>query len=146
MKKIVFNSILPSPYDVHFSNFSPSLIEIEGIIYPTVEHAFQAQKTLDMVERLFISGLPTPGKARQMGRKLQLRKDWEEVKYDIMVVCLRKKFSATQYKRILAETRDAEIIEAAERWNDTEWGIGKDGTGKNLLGKALMQVREEMKT
>ena len=61
------------------SNFFPSPIRFEGMVYPTVEHAFQAAKTMDMAKRKMIAGLPSPGQAKREGRKVTLRPDWEEV-------------------------------------------------------------------
>jgi len=142
---IVFNSPEYSDYDKHFSNFSPSPISYDGDEYPTVEHAYQAQKaTTDMVRKL-IEDQPTPGKAKRMGRVITKRSDWEEIKYDIMVGCLREKFKIPEYKEILLGTGDEELIEDASQWDDQVWGRGKYGNGKNLLGKALMQVREEIR-
>ena len=37
------------------SNFSPSLLEYEGLTYPTLEHAFQAAKSLDPARRIEIA-------------------------------------------------------------------------------------------
>ena len=67
------------PY-AFLSNFFFSPIEYEGITYPTVEHAFQAAKTLNPIERQAIADLPTPGAAKRAGRQVTLRKDWEDVK------------------------------------------------------------------
>jgi hypothetical protein len=144
LNKIIFNAKKPSGYDEYFSNFADSPITIDDIKYPTVEHAFQAHKTISPTLRVEMAQMPTPGKAKRAGRRVSLRPDWEEVKYDVMVVCLREKFKIELYKKILLCTQDVEIIEDAAQWNDTEWGIGKDGKGKNLLGKALMQVRKEL--
>ena len=74
------------------SNFSKSKIKYEGVTYPTVEHAFQAAKSLNNLKRLEIDSAPTPGQAKRIGRRVNLRPDWEEVKIDIMRDCLRLKF------------------------------------------------------
>ncbi|MBT6047711.1 MAG: NADAR family protein [Candidatus Scalindua sp.] len=143
--QIIFSAKKPSGYDQYFSNFAHSPITIEGIEYPTVEHAFQAHKTFNNTIRKEIAQLKTPGKSKRAGNKVNLRPDWEEVKYDIMVMCLREKFKIDLYKKILLCTQDAELIEDAAEWNDAIWGIGKNGKGTNLLGKALMKVRKELK-
>jgi len=66
-----------------------------------------------------------------------------EVKYDIMKKALRAKFTQHKdLKKILLETGDAELIENAPK--DYQWGCGSKGTGLNLLGKALMDIREEL--
>jgi len=143
--KIVFNAPKPSVYDQVFSNFVASPVEMDGIVFPTVEHAYQAAKTLDMAERKRIASLPTPGKAKRAGRGVELRPDWEEVKYKIMKVLLYQKFSEEPFKGNLLGTEDAVIVEDASAWNDKIWGVGRDGKGQNLLGRCLMEVRDMLK-
>src|ERR1041385_244954 len=75
------------------SNFWPAEIEFEGITSPTVEHAYQSAKTLDMAERRRIAALPTPAEAKTAGRALSQRPGWEQVKFDVMERCVREKFT-----------------------------------------------------
>lgn len=130
------------------SNFYESPCEFEGVVYPTVEHAFQAAKTLDQLERQEIAAAPTPGKAKRMGRKVQLREDWELVKTDVMRECLKSKFSHPVLKMQLLATKDATLIEGTT-WHDRCWGICTcpecKGAGENRLGKLLMELREELR-
>jgi len=141
---ITFNEPIQNEYDNVFSNFNYSAIEINGVDYPTVEHAYQAQKTLDKDERIRIASLKAPVLAKKAGRNVEIRDDWEEVKYDVMVECLREKFKIKKFKEALLDTGEEEIAEDAREWNDCVWGLGRSGKGQNLLGKALMQVREEI--
>lgn len=133
------------------SNFyeQPHFITDEmGISYITVEHYFQAAKTLDKVERKRISILDTPGKAKRAGRGVSLRPDWEEVKTDVMRRALMKKFSDPLMKAKLLETGDAELIEG-NHWHDNVWGSCQcskcQNTGENRLGKLLMEIRKELR-
>ena len=112
------------------SNFAASEIEFEGIVFPTVEHAFQAAKTLNMTKRKEIAALPSPGHAKRAGRSVELRPDWEEIKIDVMLECVRKKFQIP------------ELLVEGNWWKDTFWGMC-EGRGQNNLGKILMKVREE---
>ena len=66
------------------SNYYHSPIVFEGIHYPTVEHAFQAAKTLNNNKRLEIARMRTPGEAKKAGRTVSLRPDWEKIKFDLM--------------------------------------------------------------
>src|SRR5205807_5124608 len=75
------------------SNFYPAEVVYEGITYPTVEHAYQSAKTLDMNQRRRIAALSAPAEAKTEGRKLPLRPDWEQVKTQVMEDCIRYKFS-----------------------------------------------------
>lgn len=131
------------------SNFYDSPIAIDGITYPTVEHFFQAQKTLDQDERLKIADAATPGRAKRLGRTVSLRKDWEVVKDDVMRIGLRAKFSDEKLKIRLLATNDEELIEG-NWWHDNYWGSCScpkcNSQGKNTLGKLLMELRNELRT
>jgi hypothetical protein len=73
-------------------------------------------------------------------RSRPLRTDWEEVKDDIMRAAVLRKFEThADIRAVLLATGDEEIVENAPR--DRYWGIGSDGTGKNMLGKILMETR-----
>ncbi len=129
-----------------YSNFHPSIIVDDfGIKYPTVEHVFQASKTLNRNERRRIARMKTPAEAKKYGRKVKLRDDWEEVKVSIMKAFVRQKFSNNPaLKKILLNSGNA-IIEEQNNWSDTFWGIDeRTGKGENHLGRILMEIREEL--
>ncbi|MEO1432774.1 MAG: NADAR family protein [Cyanobacteria bacterium J06633_8] len=128
-----------------FSNFSPHGVELDGYWWKTTEHYFQAQKFIGTHHLEEIQQAKTPKQAASMGRdrKRPLRGDWEEVKDDIMRKAILKKFEThPEIREILLATGDEEIIENAP--GDYYWGCGKDGSGKNMLGKILMEVREKL--
>jgi ribA/ribD-fused uncharacterized protein len=65
---------------------------------------------------------------------------WEDIKVDVLRVAVRKKFeSYSQLENLLLSTGDEELIEANP--DDYFWGEGKDGSGKNMMGQLLMEVR-----
>lgn len=120
-----------------------SWLPCEGVFYPTAEHAYQAAKTDNKTERRRIAYLPTAGAAKREGRKLTLRRDWEQIKLRVMYTIVRVKFNANPgLAQMLINTGDAELIEG-NAWGDTFWGTCK-GVGRNELGKILMRVREEL--
>ncbi len=85
----------------------------------------------------------TPKDAARMGRERTrpLRRDWEQVKDDIMRQAVLYKFKThTDIRDILLSTGNAEIVENSPI--DFYWGCGADGSGKNMLGKILMEVRD----
>ncbi len=126
------------------SNFSDSWISYQGIRYPTVEHAYQAQKTYDAAVRKSIAALKSPGQAKRKGRAVKLRKDWESVKVNIMTELVRLKFQQhPDLQEQLLQTGEAKLVEG-NTWNDRFWGVC-GGVGKNWLGRILMQVREEIR-
>ncbi len=126
-----------------FSNFSPHGFELDGLYWPTSEHYFQAQKFVGTPHLEKIRLVKTPKDAARMGRERTrpLRQDWEKVKDDIMRKAVLCKFKThTDIKDILLSTGNAEIVENSPI--DFYWGCGVDGSGKNMLGKILMEVRE----
>jgi N-glycosidase YbiA len=126
------------------SNFYPATVIYEGLIYPDVEHAYQSAKTLDMSERRRIAALPTPAEAKHAGEALKYRDDWLQVKYQVMLLCVRDKFTRNPELRArLLSTGDA-YLEEGNTWNDQIWGVYQ-GKGTNWLGKILMQVRSELR-
>lgn len=146
------------------SNFHPSQVKLYGIDYPTVEHAFQAAKTMDLAERDAIRLAYTPGIAKRLGRRVHLREDWEQRKIGFMETLLRRKFDlGSKLWLQLRETIPAELVEG-NHWNDRFWGAtwtliaadsertieetwaeeeGRFLTGRNQLGILLMKIRDE---
>ncbi|QJX73037.1 putative DNA repair ATPase [Faustovirus] len=127
-----------------FSNFSRHQFEINGVVWRTSEHYFQAMKTDDPVKQEAIRLAPTPAAAAKMGRdrRLGLRADWDAIRDDVMMTALRAKFTAHDaIKRILVSTGTCEIVEHTAK--DRYWADGGDGTGQNRLGLLLMQLRAE---
>lgn len=136
------------------SNFFPVEIEHQGIKYPSVEHYYVAMKVKNDQQidgkyigyvdcRELISKIKTPGEAKRFGRTLKIRKDWDNVKFDVMLWGVREKFKKEELREMLLNTGDQQLIEG-NFWNDTYWGVCK-GVGENNLGKILMRVREEVK-
>ena len=128
-----------------FSNFAPYPVRMDGKVWPTSEHYFQAQKFKDAKHRESIRQTKSPMIAARMGRdrKKPLRRDWESVKVGIMRDVVRAKFSQhDDIRQVLLSTGNAKIVEHTE--NDSYWGDGGDGSGKNVLGRILMEVREEL--
>jgi hypothetical protein len=119
-------------------------IEYEGVIYPTVEHAFQAAKTLDPNERQAVRSAASPGKAKRVGRRVTMRPDWHLVKLEIMEDLVRQKFTNDpELRKKLLRTGNKPIQEG-NTWGDTFWGVCR-GKGKNHLGRIIMKVREELR-
>jgi ribA/ribD-fused uncharacterized protein len=110
--------------------------------YKSVEHAFQALKTLDMLEREAIRSARSPSEAKAMGRTVKLRPDWDDKKIGFMRMLVRQKFSTNPLRSELMATGEAELIDG-NYWHDTFWGMC-GGVGTNHLGKILMEVRREI--
>jgi N-glycosidase YbiA len=129
----------------YLSNFWPAPITLKGVVWPTTEHYFQAQKFAGTAHEEAIRRVASPMIAARMGRSRarRLRDDWDAVKEPIMLEVLRAKF--TQHPDLgerLRATGDALLVE--QRARDAYWGDGGDGHGLNRLGALLMQVRGEL--
>lgn len=122
------------------SNFFLCPVELDGIRYTSSEAAYQAQKTLDTrIRKQF--ALLTPAAAKGQGRRLPLRRDWEQVKDEAMRQVLKAKFDQNpDLQKLLLETRPRHL-EEGNTWGDTYWGT-VNGVGENRLGELLMELRE----
>jgi hypothetical protein len=121
------------------SNFYTAKIFYDGFWYPSLEHAYQASKTMIYDIRLYISNLDTAAQAKRYGKKMVLRPYWTDIKIDIMKDLIHKKFAIPELRIKLLETGQEEIVEL-NYWNDIFWGIC-NGIGENNLGKILMNER-----
>jgi ribA/ribD-fused uncharacterized protein len=137
--------------DYHFlSNFAPAQVMLDGVEYPTVEHAYQAAKTLEPGERERIRGASTPGLARKLGRKLTQHPDWPDRKVEIMRGLVWQKFEARpDLQKLLLATGDVELVEG-NTWHDNFWGNCRcsrctAAPGQNWLGRLLMEVRQGLR-
>jgi ribA/ribD-fused uncharacterized protein len=125
------------------SNFARYPQVVDGKTYKTNEHYFQSQKTLDPQVSDWIANAPTPFLAMRAGRSLregvEFRSDWEQVKVEVMLKGLRAKFQRPELAQKLLATGNAQLHENSP--TDVIWGK----KGKDLLGKLLMRVRDELR-
>ena len=139
------------------SHFHPSPVELDGESWATVEHYYQAQKSVDLRYRQAIRDASTPGVAKRLAahpqsspraakkswfgaNELMPRMDWSAVKLDIMRRADFAKFSQNpDLAELLRSTGDAELIEDSP--SEPFWGTGPDGLGDNWAGRVLMEVR-----
>lgn len=121
------------------SNMSESPITLGGVTYTCAEAAFQAAKLADKKARSMFGGI-SGSEAKKLGRKVQLRSDWEQIKVDVMRWVIHEKFRQNPQlaKRLLA-TGNEELIEGND-WGDRFWGVC-NGCGQNWLGRILTEER-----
>lgn len=123
------------------SNFYETPVTWNGLTYLNNEAAFQSAKTFS--DRECFTNLD-PSSAKKLGRKVQLRSDWENVKDDVMYEICKAKFSQNiELKKRLLSTGN-EHLEEGNTWGDKIWGT-VNGIGENRLGKILMRIREELR-
>lgn len=123
-----------------FSNFYVAPIELHGKQYATVEHYFQACKAQTRQGHEKIRKASTAAQAKRLGREVSLRPGWESIKAEVMRQALMAKFTQHEdLQEILLATGDRVIHEASP--TDPIWGW-MEGSGQDLLGKLLMEVRK----
>jgi ribA/ribD-fused uncharacterized protein len=149
------------------SNFYPSEIYYEGLKWPTVEHAYQAAKTLDLPSKQRIREAETAGEAKRLGQLVPLVSDWHNQRMPVMRDLLKLKFCAwrtddltdeattfafNQLSYSLMETFPLDLIEG-NHWHDTYFGVcygskkcecPSEGNGQNWLGRLLVNRREQL--
>lgn len=121
----------------------------------------KALLTGDTASAALILNSLDPGEQKALGRQVkgwkEKSKEWDRIKFDTVVEGTWLKFTqATEHggalRRKLLETGERELVEAAG--SDRVWGVGysaehagemRHNWGQNLLGKALMSVRERLK-
>jgi ribA/ribD-fused uncharacterized protein len=124
------------------NNYFPAPVELDGMMYPSVEHAYQAAKTFDAEARIRIQATASPDDAKILGRASVHRADWESVKLDLMRKLVHEKFRDKELRERLLRTGDALLIEGND-WGDTYWGRC-NGKGENHMGQILMEIRDAL--
>ncbi len=129
-----------------FSNFTAFPFDLDGKRWRTTEHYFQARKFSDEDYQEKIRLTASPMVAARLGRSraIPIRPDWESIKDDVMRAAVKAKFAAhPELRQLLLSTGDEPLIEKTTK--DHYWGCGTSGTGKNMLGVILMEVRTALR-
>jgi N-glycosidase YbiA len=125
------------------SNYYKARMHIHGRWWICVESPYQAAKTNDMAEKEAIWRATRANDARNLGQLVKVVPDWDKRKREIMKECCMAKFlQHADLREQLMETGNETLIE--DTTNDMYWGCGTDGTGQNVLGQVLMEVRYEL--
>ncbi len=122
------------------SNFADSDVVLDGVTYPTVEHAYQAAKTTDPVVREQIRRAWLPGIAKKLGQKVDVDPSWWRRRRELVRGLLVQKFATDPLKSKLAATAPHVLVEG-NWWGDIYWGVCRD-QGENWLGRILMSIRD----
>lgn len=121
------------------SNFYPTPVRFEGFTFACAEAAFQACKCPEQAWRF--EGIDGRD-AKSLGRRVQMRKDWNDIRLSVMEAVLRVKFSDPTLAAKLKATGKVKLVEH-NTWNDKFWGVC-NGSGENHLGQLLMKIRAEL--
>jgi len=129
-----------------FKNTSPHSFTLDGEQWRSAEHYVQAQRfnCSEIQAEVRESTYPFSAKTIARERPEALRPDWHEIRDAVVEKAVRSKFqSHPDLSEKLCATGEAEIIEASAMSH--HWGAGADGLGKNILGRILMKIRQDIK-
>ena len=127
------------------SNFEPVQIVYKNITYPSVEAAYMSAKSDESEWKTFCADPQnTPGKIKRKSKSITLSENWDAQKLIVMRECIAQKFKQEPFRTKLLQTRPA-YIQEGNRWGDKFWGVClKTNSGRNELGKLIMQIRKEL--
>ena len=120
-------------------------VSVQEWDFPSVEHAFQAEKTTDTKLKQKIELATDAREAKKIGRSLPLPSSWDKDRIGIMENLLRQKFSPYHNPELVQKligTGDEDLV--MDHPSDYFWGTGHDDSGENMLGKLLMHIRKEL--
>lgn len=137
------------PYGA-FSNLYRCAVELDGVVYPTAEHAYQAGKARKPAVRDWLMSAPSPALLAMAAHGLyywDITPGWSTNKFDRMRRALLAKF--TQHEdlgQLLLSTGNARLVESATIDNEVNrlWGE-VNGVGRNMLGTLLMEIRQQLR-
>lgn len=123
------------------SNFAYCQVRLDGISYPSVEHAYQSAKSTDPDWKRYCQTEKNPGKVKRESRKVRLIPNWDSYKVQVMRQLIDQKFDQQPFKNLLINTGNDHIQEG-NTWNDVFWGVDlRSKSGKNILGNLIMEKR-----
>lgn len=142
-------------------NFAPTPLIVKGVLFSNSEQLFQMMKFSDKETLLSIyqsKGLPLKWAAKKGEKNGLRRKDWGQIIIDVMKFCLQTKYEQSEeFRHVLNETIGFSIVEDQTKLKTTKsgnlkdadtWGVvikGELFVGSNLLGRLLMELRENSK-
>lgn len=137
---------------IYFSPYTAHAIEIGGMMYPTVEHAYQCMRYTDPEIIEEIRSAKSPVKAWQISTKykhLQIP-GFKDENYKLKIMKMLMQVKADQHEEIreaLLDSGDLEIVKHIVTFppGDGFWDDGEDGNGLNHIGRMWMEIREDFK-
>lgn len=140
-----------------FSNFGRTPLVVNGVSFDCSEKLFQVMKFADMASRKAVfkaKGQTMKMKAKHQEKVGMVRPDWGEIIVDAMKFCLMQKYTQCEaFRTELERSRGLFIVEDQTTFpkkNPDTWGVKQSGDGKeyigpNLMGRLLMELRDNGK-
>jgi ribA/ribD-fused uncharacterized protein len=139
-------------FAIYFSPYSAHAIEIDGVLFPTVEHAYQCSRydesNKDIREE--VRQARSPMRAWEVSSKYKHLSvpGFADNKLQLMKKLLRMKTDQhADVRKALIDSGDSEIVKHITTYppGDGFWDDGDDGTGENHMGKLWMEIRQELR-
>lgn len=140
-----------------FSNFGRTPLVVDGVRFDCTEKLFQVMKFTDAASRKAVyaaKGQTIKMKAKHFEKVGTVRPDWGEIIVDAMKFCLMEKYRQSEaFREELARSRGLYIVEdqaTFQKKSPNTWGVkpsedGKEFVGPNLMGRLLMELRDNGK-
>jgi ribA/ribD-fused uncharacterized protein len=139
-------------FAIYFSPYTAHAIEVGGIRYPTVEHAYQCARYDDEAIREEIRSAASPVKAWEISSKYKhvQKSGFKDPahKRDVMKTLMRARAEQhEEVRKALLDTSGALIVKHISTYplGDGWWDDGAKGEGQNQMGKIWMELREEFR-
>jgi N-glycosidase YbiA len=134
-------------FEQYLSPFSGHMLEFKGVLYPTIEHAYHCQRYTDqqVVDAIRNTRSAWSAWALSQQHKKEQIPDWDARKVGVMEELFRAALDQhADIRKALIESGDFLIIH--HNANDSFWGDGADGAGRNEMGKIWMKLRAELQS
>ena len=119
-----------------YDNFQPDFK-----VYPSSENLYQALKCRYVRDRELFQNVD-PHKSKRIGRSIEIRSDWDNVRLEDMKLAIDLKFKNIELAEKLIDLPDDKIIEF-NNWGDRFFGIC-NGEGLDHLGKILRAKKQQI--
>ncbi|MCR4274783.1 MAG: NADAR family protein [Candidatus Campbellbacteria bacterium] len=137
---------------IYFSPYTAHALEIDGVVYPTLEHAYQCMRYTDphIIEEIRMAHGPVKAwEASTKYKHLQIP-EFKSEEYKLEVMKKLMKLKAQQHEEIrqaLLDSGELHIVKHIVTYppGDGFWDDGEDGQGLNHIGRLWMEIREELK-
>lgn len=137
-------------FAIYFSPYTAHAIVVNGVQYPTVEHAYQCSRYDDPKIIDEIRAAASPVKAWKISSKYKpgQRPDFRDRKFEVMKQLMRAKADQhEEVRKALLDSGDLAIVKHITTYppGDGVWDDGPDGAGENRMGKMWMEIRAELR-
>lgn len=146
------SKILPLEiFYIYFSPYTAHAIEIDGIVFLTVEHAYQCQRYIDQKIIEEIRAAHSPVLAWEVSSKYKQFQisDFKREEYKLKIMKMLMEMKVDQHQDVrqaLIDSGDLKIVKHIVTYppGDGFWDDGEDGKGQNQIGVMWMDIRKRL--